>query len=491
MKSKNQKKELFDRLAPERDRWKRRNRYYYEELESFISFLIPAGMTVLEIGCSTGDLLARMKPQRGVGVDFSTKTIRQAKLKYPAPEYPNLSFFVDDAENMKLAESFDYVIMSDCIGEFTDIWKSFYNLHQVTHPESRVVITYFNGLWEPILRAGEKCGLKMPQDYQNWLSLKEIENLLALNNFEVVQSGYRLLLPKYIPLLSTFFNKFLAKMPFLEKLSLVVYLVARPKVVPQELQEQSVTVVVPCRNELGNIRAAVDRIPAMGVHTEIIFVDGNSNDGTVQEIEKVIRDNDGKKDIKFIHQVEPGSDDGIGHGRMLKLGKGDAVRKGFAAAAGEVLMILDADLTVPPEDLPKFYLALMAGHGDFINGNRLVYPMEKEAMRFLNKLANKFFGVFFSWLLGQRIKDTLCGTKVLSKRAYERIAAGRYFFGDFDPFGDFDLLFGAAKQNLKIVEVPIHYKERSYGEIKIERFRHGLLLLKMSLIAMQKLKFRH
>ena len=491
MKTKSQKRQLFDQLAPRRDYWKNRNRYYYDELEAFISLLIPEGSSVLEVGCSTGDLLARLKPSRGVGIDFSAATINEAKKKYPSLEYPHLEYIVEDAEELQLIEKFDYVVLSDCIGEFTDIWKAFHNLHQVTNSESRVVITYFNGLWEPILRVGEKFGLKMPQDYQNWLSLKEIENLLELNDFEVVHSGYRLLMPKYFPLLSTLLNKSLAKLPILEKLCMVVYLVSKPKFCRQEPPEKSVTVVVPCRNELGNIPAAVERIPDMGSHTEIIFVDGNSSDGTVQEIEKVIKEHKGKRDIRLIHQVKPGTDDGSQHGRMLKLGKGDAVRKGFAAATGEVLMILDADLTVPPEDLPKFYLALKSGHGEFINGNRLVYPMEREAMRFLNKLANRFFGVFFSWLLGQRIKDTLCGTKVLSKSAYERIAAGRHFFGDFDPFGDFDLLFGAAKQNLKIIEVPIHYKERSYGDIKIERFRHGLLLIKMSLIAMRKLKFKH
>ena len=175
---------------------------------------------------------------------------------------------------------------------------------------------------------------------------------------------------------------------------------------------------------------------------------------------------------------------------MLKLGKGDAVRKGFAAAKGDILMILDADLTVPPEDLVKFYTALVEGKGEFINGTRLVYPMEEDAMRFLNKLANKFFGVLFTWLLGQRVKDTLCGTKVLTRRDYERISAGRAYFGDFDPFGDFDLLFGAARLDMKIVEVPIRYRQRTYGDIKIERFRHGLQLLRMCWIALKKLKFR-
>jgi glycosyltransferase involved in cell wall biosynthesis len=225
----------------------------------------------------------------------------------------------------------------------------------------------------------------------------------------------------------------------------------------------------------------------MGSHTELIFVDGDSTDGTVEKIEELIEKHRGKKDIKLIHQVPRGSDEAH-TGKMLKLGKGDAVRKGFDAASGDILMILDSDLTVPPSELPKFYRAMAEGRGEFINGTRLVYDMEAGAMRFLNMLANHAFSILFTWLLEQRIKDTLCGTKVLSKSDYESIRANRAYFGDFDPFGDFDLLFGAALLNLKIVEVPIRYRARTYGDIKIERWKHGLLLLRMSWIAAKKLK---
>lgn len=491
MRSKDQKKALHNRLAPERTIWRKRNQYYYDELESLLSFLVPPDSSVVEIGCGTGELLAALRPSRGVGLDFSPEMIKRARENFPDSSYPGLRFTVDDIEELGEDETFDYVVMSDCVGELTDIWQAFRNLNRITTPRSRVVITYYNALWEPVLNLGEKIGLKMPQDYQNWLSLADIENLLLLNGFEVIKKGHQLLVPKDIPLISRFFNRYIARLPLIRSLCLSVYLVARPlQQPPAATPEYPVTVVIPCRNEKGNIRAAVERLPEMGTHTEILFVDGNSNDGTVEEIEKVIEEYRDRKDIKLLHQIPPGSADGADHGRMLKLGKGDAVRKGFAAARGDILMILDADLTVPPEDLPKFYSALGEGHGEFINGTRLVYPMEKEAMRFLNILGNKFFSMVFTWLLEQRIKDTLCGTKVLFKKEYEKIAANRAFFGDFDPFGDFDLLFGAVKQNLKIVEVPIRYRERTYGDIKIERFKHGLLLIKMSFIAMNKLKFR-
>src|SRR3989304_937124 len=304
-------------------------------------------------------------------------------------------------------------------------------LRKVTHPRTRVIITYYNYFWEPILRWGERLGMKMPQPQQNWLSHPDIENLLALADYECIRREYKLLLPKRIPLLSTFCNKVLANLPVFWKMSLVQFLVAKEIGVPRPENELSCTVVIPCKNERENIEGAVRRVPRLGRHTEIIFVEGNSSDGTEAEIRRVIAAYP-EKDIRLVPQ-------GMGSG------KGDAVRKGFEAATGDILLILDADLTVPPEDLPKFFQALASGKGEFITGSRLVYPMEKQAMRFLNTLGNKFFSLAFTYLLEQRFKDTLCGTKALFRKDYERIAAERNYFGEFDPFGDFDLIFGAAQ----------------------------------------------
>ena len=203
----------------------------------------------------------------------------------------------------------------------------------------------------------------------------------------------------------------------------------------------------------------------MGPKTEIIFVEGGSEDGTREEILQAIDEEDSPCELKFVPQKGKG--------------KGDAVITGFAQATGDVLMILDADLTVMPEDLPRFHSALAEGRGEFINGCRLVYPMEDEAMRHLNLIANKLFGVAFSYVLQQPLKDTLCGTKVLRRSHYERIHRQRHIFGDADPFGDFDLLFGATQLGLEIVDMPVRYKARRYGSTQIHRFRHGLMLGQM------------
>ena len=468
MKTKEKIRKRFDSLPEKRQYWRNRNRYYYDNQEKYFRFLVPEGLSILELGCGTGDLLDALRPKRGVGIDFSSEMVRIARERYS-----NQEFRLGDMEKIEgWEEDFDILIMSDVVGHLMDIEETLRQLHIFCRPDTRIIISYYNFLWEPVLKMGEMLGLKMPQHYQNWLSSNDICNLLSLAHFQVVKLDFRLLVPKRIPWFSNFINRYFASLPGIRRLCLCQYIVARP-IRQKEKREFSTTILVPCKNEKGNIEAAVKRIPPFGQHQEIIFVDGHSTDGTQEEVNRVIKTYP-EKDIKLM--VQDGQ------------GKGDAVRKGFAVAKGDILMILDADLTVPPEDLPKFYMALAEDHGEFINGCRLVYPMEKQAMRLLNYLGNKFFSIMFTWILNQRFKDTLCGTKSIFKKDYEKIKANRSYFGDFDPFGDFDLIFGAVKQNLKVVEVPIRYRERTYGKTNISRFRHGWLLMKMTIFAYKKIK---
>ena len=464
---------LFDKLAPERGKWLARNRYFYEADHAYMRFLIPAGARILEIGCGDAQLLAALKPSRAVGVDMSAEMIRVAREKHPGFEL-HVGNAEDAATLAKIEGPFDYIVVSDTVGLIEDCQALFDLLRRCAGPECRLIVAYYSHLWDPVLHVAEALGLKMPQVPQNNLPTADIANLLQLANFEIVRREWRQLIPRRMFGLGSFINRFIAPLPGIRRLALRNYVVARPvveKLKPAALP--SVSVIVPCRNERGNIEPAVTRLPAFAPDIEIVFVEGHSKDGTFEECLRVQAAYP-QHDIKVMRQ------DGKG--------KGDAVRKGFAAARGDILMILDADLTVPPETLGKFYDALASGRGEFINGTRLVYPMEREAMRFLNNIANHAFAIMFSYLLNQRFTDTLCGTKVLWARDYKRIETNRIYFGEFDPFGDYDLIFGAVKLNLKIVEIPIRYDARRYGETQISRFTHGWLLARMVLFAWRKLK---
>ncbi len=459
--------DFYRKTAGKRESRNRRNRFYRRSLEKYFSLIIPPGKRVLELGCGSGNLLNAVRPGYGVGVDFAPEVIHIARQKYP-----HLHFRVDDAECLQLDEPFDYIILSDMLGCLWDAQVACRNIRKLCRPHTRIVISQYNFLWEPVIKFLEMIGLKQKQPNQNWFSEPDVKGLLQLENFQTIKIDRKILFPMYIPVLNFLFNTIIANLPLFNMLDLVSIITARPLL--SDDTQSSVSIIIPARNERGNIENAVKRTPEFGTRREFIFIEGNSSDNTYDEILRVQAAYP-DKDIKAMRQSGKG--------------KGNAVREAFEAATGDILMILDADLTMPPEELPKFYDALRYNKGEFINGCRLVYPMDKNAMRFLNLLGNMFFGSFFSYLLGQRLKDTLCGTKVLYRSDYQALKAGRSYFGDFDPFGDFDLLFGAAKLNLKITEVIIRYKDREYGSTQISRFRHGLLLMRMSMFAARKIKF--
>ncbi|HEY2524331.1 MAG TPA: bifunctional class I SAM-dependent methyltransferase/glycosyltransferase family 2 protein [Candidatus Binataceae bacterium] len=445
---------------------------YYRRLAEVYRYLVPPRSRVLELGSGTGDLLAALEPSLGVGVDFSP-----AMLKRAATKHPQLRFVLCDVDELSLKGKFEYVILSDLVNDLWDVQTTIERIAPLCTPATRVIINTYSRLWTLPLGIAARLKLANEPLQQNWLTLEDLDNMLALGGFEAIRRWQEVLFPVAVPVLAPLCNRYLVKLWPLRHLALTNFIVARPA--PETVSEPRgsdpvVSVIVPARNEAGNIENIVRRVPEMGAGTEILFVEGHSRDDTYAAIEAAIARHPERR-MRLMRQSGKG--------------KGDAVRLGFAEAAGEVLIILDADLTVPPEDLPRFYRALRSGRGEFINGVRFVYPMEKQAMRFLNFLGNKFFSLAFSWLLGQNVKDTLCGTKVLSRANYETIASNRVYFGDFDPFGDFDLIFGAAKLDLKIVDLPVRYHERTYGQTNIQRWTHGLLLLRMFAFALRRMKF--
>jgi SAM-dependent methyltransferase len=462
---------LADKFAEQRAKWIGSARFFHMEDLRYLKFLIPEGLRILELGCGTGHVLAGLNPSYGVGVDFSEGMIREAKKNYPA-----LNFICGDIEDATLINSlhgpFDVILIIDALGALDDCQALIESLAPICTRQTRLVIAYFSHLWQPVLKITEWLRVRMPQPPQNILSPKDVRALVELADFEAVKSDVRILSPARLFGLGRFLNRFIAPWPVIRHLCLRHYTACRyPH--SRDSGVKSASVIIPARNERGNIEPAVRRLPQFTDDLEIIFVEGHSKDGTWEEIQRVVAAHPDRR-IRAMRQ--PGT------------GKADAVFAAFDAARGDVLMILDADLTVPPEQLPKFWHAIQSGKGEFINGSRLVYLMDTDAMRFLNLVANKAFSIAFTWLLSQRFTDTLCGTKVLRRSDYLRLKEGRSYFGDFDPFGDFDLIFGASKLSLKVVEIPIHYASRTYGETQISRFKHGLLLLRMVLFAFLRIK---
>ena len=458
--------EFFDGFAAHADRWRSRNRTYHRLIENVHRFHVPPGRSVLEIGCGTGDLLASLEPSRGVGVDVSGAMVERARERHPSLRFEHAA-----GETVDLGDTFDVILLSDVVPYAEDLIGLLDTARAHSTPDTRLIIHSYSRLWRPVIALAERLRLKPRKPIRNWVNADDAENLLALTGFERVTRTRRILFPKHVPLLSIFLNGFVANLWPFNHLCVTWWVIARLR--PTARGDATVSVVCPCRNERGNVEPLVERLPAMGDATELVFVEGGSSDGTREEIERVIAARPGEP-VSLVGQT----------GR----GKGDAVRAGFAAASNELLMILDGDLSVRPEDLPSFYRAWSRGAGELVNGSRLVYDVEPGAMRFLNMLGNRTFSLLLRAIIGQPVKDTLCGTKVLSRSAYDDVAGARATFGEFDPFGDFDLLFGAARLNLRIVDVPVRYQPRTYGATNISRWRHGWLLLRMTAFAFWKFR---
>jgi SAM-dependent methyltransferase len=458
----------YDRVAASRGEYIADNAYYYEQVYRLLRFIVPPGKRVLQVGCLTPDFLNAVAPAYGVGIDFSPQQVEAARARFP-----HLHFRLHDDYEIGDDETFDYVLVTD-VNDQVDPIATLQALRPAMHEDTRVIVDNYNHLWEPIIRFAERFGLKYPRPLQNWLSTGDLGNILRLCDYEPLQVHRTVLMPKNIPLLAWFCNSFLARLPGLQRLNITNMTVARPLPPRPPARDYSVSIIIPCRNEVGNVAAAVERIPSLGSHTEIIFCDDKSTDGTADEIRRVQALHP-DRDIKLY--------DGPGICKALN------VRTGFDRAAGDILMILDADLTTMPEELHYFYDAIAGGKAEVVNGSRFIFPMEGVAMAPLNAVGNRFFSGLVSVLLGQRVSDTLCGTKVLWRRHWPAIRALVGTWGTDDRWGDYDLLFGAAKLHLRIVDLPVHYQERVSGVTKMTGlFRNGLIMLRMCWAAFVKFK---
>jgi len=465
-------KSYFDWVAQNDAKPRRYQRTFHQQILSLLKFHIAKESKVLEWGCGRGDLLAGLKPSRGLGIDLSPLMLAEAQSRHNDKV---LEFRNGDLQFDEVSEKFDVIIMDYLAGYLKDIQKCLKSLHTSSHARTRLYITSLNYAWRPIFAMAQPFGLVVKQPPSNWLSANDLTNLLTLAGWEVIYKSTEQLFPFHLPLISTLFNRFLVRLPVFKHFGATLLLIARPRISPLIRSDISCSVIVPVCNESGNIRPALERIPVLGKRTEIIFVEGHSNDDTWNVIQSETKRYQGPHKISYCQQSGEG--------------KWDAVHAGFTKAKGDILVIQDGDLTAPPEDLPKFYDAIVNGHAEFANGSRLVYPMEGKAMQMLNFFGNKFFALVLSYIIGQPIKDSLCGTKMILRKDYERLLNRIKVFGEFDPFGDFNLIFGSALLDLRIRDIPVRYRDRIYGSTNILRFRHGVLLLRMCWFGLRNLKF--
>jgi len=455
---------FFDDFAEEEDTWIQKTSGYHLPLTGIATSFVPEGQRVLEVGCGRGDLLAQLRPSYGVGVDVSARMIETARRRHP-----DLTFVIARGEELELGETFDYIVLWDLVPYVYDIHAVFTAVVRHCHPRTRILISTYSNAWRPLLTGAARLGLRPMHPLRNWVAPRDLANLVDLAGLEVVTERKEVLAPTRSRTLARILNGLIAHMPMFRSLDMSHWLIARPAAVSNA--DLGVSVIIPCRNEAGSIADIVRRVPEMGRETELIFVENGSTDGTRACIEEQVAAAD-RPIVLIVREAA---------------GKWSAVQAGFAAARHEVLMILDADLTVIPEDLPKFYEAIATGRGELINGSRLVYGMESGAMRFLNLVGNKLFAGIMSFVLGQYVKDTLCGTKVLLRDDWERIRQLRSQLGPDDPFGDYHLLLGAALLGLKVLNIPLRYGARTYGRSNMQRFSYGGTLARLAIAGYQRL----
>jgi hypothetical protein len=397
-------------------------------------------------------LLNKLNPAYGVGLDVSEEMVKIA-----AAKYPDLTFVNSAIEDYPKNEDFDYVVISNLLEYVFDLYDFFFILKQKITAHTKIVITSINPLWGLAIKIATALGFRTPVKMNNFVTYKDIENIMSISGYEIIESGYRMFLPVRIPLVSCFLNKIVSRLPIIRNLCLLQYTIARPKQRGEIDTQLKCSVIVPCYNEQENIENCILSIPDLGDYTEIVVVNDGSADNTLKIIEGL------KKKISNLTCVSYSPNKGKGH----------AVKQGLDAARGDILIILDADMAVLPEDLKKFYNVLASNQAEFVNGTRMIYGMVPGAMKFVNYLGNKAFGIMISFIIGQRNTDTLCGTKAFCKKDYLNFKMGRC------PWGDFDLLFESSRMKLKMVEMPVHYYPRTAGKSKMKVIKHGIMLMRM------------
>jgi ubiquinone/menaquinone biosynthesis C-methylase UbiE len=446
----------FDALADRYLDLKKLNAFYNDYLIRWTKALVPPRRRVLDIGCGRGDVLAAVRPTVGLGLDLSPTMVRRAAADH-GHGTSGLQFIEQAVEEFQGDGTFDAALLTNTLEYAYDIGAILDRARAALRDNGRLLITTANPVWSPIFKAASKVGMRIPECDRLWVTNEDLDNLLKLHGFEVVDKRMDLVLPKPVPGLGDALNWAVSRTPVMRYLGSTQLIAARK--LPEKARAYSVSAIVPCYNEAGNVERCVREMVKLGSRTELIIVDDGSKDGTAALVNPALRSDIDVKVVSYSPNV----------------GKGNAVQRGFERATGDILMILDADLTTHPEELGPLYEAMSTGRAEFVNCTRFVYPMDGQAMKFANYVGNKVFTIAVSLVMDRRVSDTLCGTKAMFRTDYEHFTMGR------DPWGDYDFLFGAAQLRLAVCELPVHYRDRLAGVSKMNSMKHAKNLVRMCL----------
>lgn len=424
-------------IARNLDFWKEKNWYYHNQLKQIFKDVIKENSKVLQIGYGLGDILAALYPKKGVSFDDDKDILAISRRRYPIFKFTDFNF-----NKNKVNDKFDYVIYPNSLEHFDDIQTVFENVYPALSRSSKVVVASVNPRWEQIFYILEKLKLKRPESSRNWLRIENIKNLLEVSGYKVIDSGFRIILPVSIPLISGIINKVIRNIKILSRFCVEQFVVAQKETFSIN-NNLSCSVVIPTYNQAELLEYCIESIPNVGKKMQIVVVDDASSDRTEQVMKSLSKKH---HNIKYIRNERP-----QGEEKSLKIG--------IESVDLDIILTYDAKMSIPSSELVRFYNVLASKRADFVSGMRFIYPLEGQRLRQLTIIGNIIFSYLYSLFLNQRVFDPLCSIKGFYKKNYSKIKIS-------NNNTLLDLLIKAAENKAKILEIPVHYSLESYLENK-------------------------
>ncbi len=414
--------------------------FLFKEISTFLNNCLDHTKNIF-IFCAGNSIL-------GQNIDSNKIFIKEIDEQYQIKHKDNIHYVNENIEN--ILSDCDTVVISDIEHQLNPA-KNLLNLSRIVGDNTKIILLSKNMVWMILIKI-LKLFFSFSPKKNNFLPSSYLDNLYSSCNLELIRQEKIIALPINIPFLTKIINR-IFRLPLLNFFCMSNIAILKKKIKnSSNHKDLKISFIIPCKNEQDNIKVFEQKINENTEPDEYLFGDDNSSDKTSDEIDKLIEKLSDKKIIKY---------NGPG------ICKSENVYKGIDLSSGDIIVIYDADHTVSFEDI-KFSVSIMKKTNvDFINCTRMIYPQKDGAMKFANFIGNTIFASLFSLLFKKKITDTLCGTKIFYKKDWEKIKENTSQWGMKDLWGDFDLLIGAYKNNLKITEVPVTYYERRENETKM------------------------